>query len=98
MGFELAECGRLIKGYGATNERGKDNLLHVLDHLATAAPFETPVLRAAAIRAARIAALADDAGKALDQALLSHGAPSRPVKEQPIRWVRARPARAPGSS
>jgi indolepyruvate ferredoxin oxidoreductase, beta subunit len=98
LGLELAECGRLIKGYGATNERGKENLLHVLDHLATSAPFETPAQRAAAIRAARVAALADDAGKAFDQALLSHGAPSRPLKEQPIRWVRARPARTPGSS
>ena len=28
LGRELAECGRLIKGYGATNERGKQNLLH----------------------------------------------------------------------
>ena len=92
LGLELAECGRLIKGYGSTNERGKENLLHVLDHLATAAPFATPQLRADAIRAARLAALADDSGKALDSTLLSHGAPGRPVKEQPIRWVRARPA------
>jgi indolepyruvate ferredoxin oxidoreductase, beta subunit len=100
LGLELAECGRLIKGYGSTNERGKDNLLHVLSHLATEAPFETPALRAAAVRAARLAALADDAGTALDKALLAHGAPGRPVKEQPIRWVRTRPARAPsqGSS
>ena len=36
LGHEIALCGRLIKGYGATNERGKENLLHVLDHLATA--------------------------------------------------------------
>ena len=34
LGHEIALCGRLIKGYGATNERGKVNLLHVLDHLA----------------------------------------------------------------
>jgi indolepyruvate ferredoxin oxidoreductase beta subunit len=102
LGLELAECGRLIKGYGTTNERGKENLLHVLDHLAAsataAAPFATPELRATAIRTARLAALADEGGKALDKALLAHGAPSRPVKEQPIRWVRARPARTPGSS
>ncbi|MBC7379728.1 MAG: indolepyruvate oxidoreductase subunit beta family protein, partial [Burkholderiaceae bacterium] len=26
LGHEVALCGRLIKGYGATNERGKDNL------------------------------------------------------------------------
>ena len=98
LGLELAECGRLIKGYGTTNERGKENLLHVLDHLGAAAPFESAALRAAAVRAARLAALADDAGQALDQSLRAHGAPSRPVKEQPIRWVRARPAKTPGSS
>jgi indolepyruvate ferredoxin oxidoreductase beta subunit len=98
LGLEMAECGRLIKGYGTTNERGKDNLLHVLDHLAVHAPFATAEQRAEAIRSARLAALADEGGKALDKALLAHGAPSRPVKEQPIRWVRARPARTPGSS
>lgn len=92
LGHEIAECGRLIKGYGSTNERGKDNLLHVLDHLATAASFETPEQRAAAIGAARAAALADDAGKALDQALVQHGAPPRPVRAQPIRWYKRRPA------
>jgi indolepyruvate ferredoxin oxidoreductase beta subunit len=87
-GHELAQCGRLIKGYGSTNERGKDNLLHVVEHLATAGHFATDEARAAAIAAARSAALADDAGKTLDQTLLQHGVPSRPVKPQPIRWVR----------
>jgi len=91
LGRELAECGRLIKGYGATNERGKENLLHVVEHLAGAAPFDTPAARSAAVNAARRAALADDAGKALDQALLQHGAPPRPGREQPVRWVRQRP-------
>jgi indolepyruvate ferredoxin oxidoreductase beta subunit len=91
LGRELAECGRLIKGYGATNERGKENLLHVIEHLAGAAPFDTPAARTAAIAAARRAALADDAGKALDQALLQHGAPPRLVREQPVLWVRQRP-------
>ena len=43
---------------------------------------------AEAVAAAREAALADDAGKALDAALVQHGAPARPVKEQPIRFVR----------
>ena len=73
-----------IKGYGSTNERGKENLLHVLQHLA-----HGPVAGAAgAIAAARTAALADDAGKSLDATLLQHGAPARPVKAQPIRWLR----------
>lgn len=84
LGHEIALCGRLIKGYGTTNERGKDNLLHVLDHLAGGAPERA----AQAIAAARDAALADEAGKALDAALVQHGAPPRALKPQPIRWVR----------
>jgi indolepyruvate ferredoxin oxidoreductase beta subunit len=92
LGLEIARCARLIKGYGATNERGKENLLHVLDHLALDGTRGTADERAAMIRAAREAALADDAGQALDLTLLRHGAPARPVKEQPIRFVRVRPA------
>ena len=93
LGLELAECGRLIKGYGATNERGKDTLQHVLDHLAVAAPFASHGERAAAIRAAREAALADGSGQALDTALATHGAQPRPVAAHPIRWVARRPGR-----
>lgn len=85
LGHEIALCGRLIKGYGSTNERGKENLLHVLEHLAHGG---IPAEAAAAVRTAREAALADDAGKALDAALVQHGAPPRPVKAVPIRWVR----------
>lgn len=84
LGHEIALCGRLIKGYGATNERGKENLLHVLDHLAHG-PVETA---AAAVAAAREAALADEGGKAFDAALVRHGAPPRALKAQPIRWAR----------
>lgn len=82
LGLELARCGRLVKGYGSTNERGKHNLLHIVDHLHTAA----------AVRAAREAALADDAGRGLDQTLLAHGAPARSPREQTIRWYKRRPA------
>ncbi len=85
LGHEIALCGRLIKGYGATNERGKENLLHVIDHLAQGSDTRAA---AQAIAASREAALADDAGKALDAALVQHGAPARPVKEHPIRFVR----------
>jgi indolepyruvate ferredoxin oxidoreductase beta subunit len=89
LGHELAQCGRLIKGYGSTNERGKENLLHIVDHLATRpAP---PAERAAAVRAAREAALADEGGRALDRALVAHGAPPRPPKPQPVRFYRRRP-------
>jgi indolepyruvate ferredoxin oxidoreductase beta subunit len=34
LGLEIAKAGRLIKGYGTTNERAKDNLLHIVDVLA----------------------------------------------------------------
>jgi indolepyruvate ferredoxin oxidoreductase, beta subunit len=85
LGHEIALCGRLIKGYGSTNERGKDNLLHVLTHLTKGVDTQQA---ATAVKDARSAALADDAGKALDTALVQHGAPARPVKEQPIRFVR----------
>ena len=88
LGREIALCGRLIKGYGTTNERGKDNLLHVLDHMASSGEFSSAQVRADAIRAARLAALEDEGGKALDQALVKHGALARPVKAQPVMWVK----------
>lgn len=88
VGHEIAQCGRLIKGYGSTNERGKDNLLHVLNHLAQASHFAHESQRADAISAARSAALTDEAGKALDLVLAQHGAPARPIQPQPIRWMK----------
>ena len=94
LGHELALCGRLIKGYGSTNERGKANLLHVVDHLAAPTPSRRSALRAEAIAAARTAALADEAGTALDKVLVEHGAPTRPPAESPIRFVRRTPAAA----
>ncbi|HKB52777.1 MAG TPA: DUF6537 domain-containing protein [Ramlibacter sp.] len=93
LGHEIALCGRLIKGYGATNERGKENLLHVLDHLARK---PDAVVAAHAIAAARTAALADDAGQALDAELVKQGAPPRPIKAVPIHFVRR--ARSPGKA
>ena len=94
LGHEIALCGRLIKGYGATNERGKQNLLHVLDHLARG---PDAAAGARAIAAAREAALADEAGQALDAALIQHGAPPRPIAAQPIRWMRKPKAQSPPS-
>ena len=94
LGLEVALCGRLIKGYGSTNERGKANLLHIIDHLAHPQAGSPAAGRADAVRAARLAALADEAGTALDRTLARHGAPPRPVPEAPIRFVR-RPRPAP---
>ncbi|MGJ7605110.1 indolepyruvate oxidoreductase subunit beta family protein [Variovorax sp. LT1R20] len=93
LGHELALCGRLIKGYGSTNERGKHNLLHVIDALAANPALPVPA-RAEAIAAAREAALADEGGKALDAALVRHGAAPRPVVAQPVRWMKRPPPKA----
>ena len=90
LAHEIALCGRLVKGYGATNERGKGNLLHILSHLAGGNGVRNVAERTQAIREAREAALADDAGAALDSAFAAHGAPPRPVKAQPIRWIKSR--------
>ena len=80
QGFELALCARLVKGYGATNERAKENLRHVIEHLSGSDAID--------IRRARTAALADEAGTALDQALRQAGVPPRPVKPVPVKWIR----------
>ncbi len=93
VAFEIAQCGRLIKGYGATNERGKDNLRHILDHLAVVPMEGGAAARASAIRKAREAALTDEGGKALDEAFIAHGAPPRPIRAQPILWAKAGQAR-----
>ena len=92
LGHELALCGRLIKGYGSTNERGKRNLSHIIEQLAGRIGMSTAV-RAEAVRQAREAALADDAGAALDATLVRHGAAPRPIVARPIVWAR-KPARA----
>ncbi|WP_310449854.1 indolepyruvate oxidoreductase subunit beta family protein [Sulfuritalea sp.] len=84
-GFELALCARLVKGYGATNERAKDNLRHIVEHLAHK--------DAADIGRARTAALADEAGSGLDQVLLQTGAPQRAVKPVPVRWFKRQASR-----
>ncbi|KPK35253.1 MAG: indolepyruvate oxidoreductase [Betaproteobacteria bacterium SG8_40] len=94
VGFEIAACARLIKGYGSTNERGKENLLHVLAHLIDIR-FDSVQARADAIRSARESAMCDDSGKALDRALVNAGAPARPAKAQPVIWVK-KPRRTAG--
>jgi indolepyruvate ferredoxin oxidoreductase beta subunit len=88
LGLELARCGQLIKGYGSTNERGKDNLLHILRHVCGPASAVPLAEQAQAVARIRQAALQDEAGQALDQALRQHGAPARPVKEQPVLWMK----------
>ena len=88
LGLEVARCGQLIKGYGSTNERGKDNLIHIITHAAQ--PRDDLALPHQVQNIARIrqAALQDEAGKSLDAALMQSGAPARPVVAQPIRWMK----------
>jgi indolepyruvate ferredoxin oxidoreductase beta subunit len=69
LALEVAECARLIKGYGETHRRGKANFLAILDALVENPATATPREQAAAIRKAREAALADPEGKHLGQAL-----------------------------
>ena len=89
LGLELALCGRLIKGYGSTNERAKRNLQHLLHHLAPSSVNPSAAWRAQAVRQAREAALSDEAGATLDQQLQSLGVAKRAPVEQPIRFVRS---------
>ena len=69
LALEVAECARLIKGYGETHRRGKANFLAIVDALVENPPTRDPAAQAAAIRKAREAALADPEGKHLGQAL-----------------------------
>lgn len=92
LGLEIARCGRLVKGYGSTNERGKERLLHVVRHVAVA-PGVDAERRAAAVRALREAALAEASPHAFDAALAAHGAPAREPRPQPVRWFRRQPRR-----
>jgi indolepyruvate ferredoxin oxidoreductase beta subunit len=94
LGLELALCGRLIKGYGSTNERAKRNLHHLLHQLAPSSVNPSAAWRASAIRQAREAALSDEAGTRLDQQLQSLGVAKRPVPEQPLRFIRSAARRA----
>jgi len=98
VGYEVALAGRLVKGYGDTNLRGKRNLEHILEHVASAHASGTAGSRAHAIREAREAALADESGRKLDATLVRHGAPARPVVAKPVVWMkRPAPAARPSS-
>ena len=69
LAWEVAECARLIKGYGETHRRGRGNFLAIADALIENPPTASPLEQAQAIRKAREAALADPEGKALGATL-----------------------------
>ena len=70
LALEIAECQQLVKGYGETHERGTSNLGRIL-HKAQA--LQGSAGAAAEIAKLRAAALADDEGIALSQALNAAG-------------------------
>jgi indolepyruvate ferredoxin oxidoreductase beta subunit len=69
LAFEVAECARLIKGYGETHRRGKGNFLAIADALIDNPATADAAEQANAIRKAREAALADPEGQALGKQL-----------------------------
>lgn len=92
LALEIALCGRLIKGYGDTNRRAKANMLRILDTLIEGGVLSDEKARAAAVRRARDAALADPEGLKLEDSLSAHGVVPLPPKPKPIRFMH-RPAK-----
>jgi indolepyruvate ferredoxin oxidoreductase beta subunit len=83
LAAEVAQLGRLIKGYGDTHRRGRDNFLRIMTTL-----VETGTGDAAAVRTARTAALADPEGNKLESSLASLGIAPLPPKAKPIRFMK----------
>jgi indolepyruvate ferredoxin oxidoreductase beta subunit len=91
LGLEIALCGRLIKGYGETHRRAKANFLRILDTIGMGGNFGSDAERAAAIRKAREAALADPEGRKLEQSLETVGITPLPPKAKPLQFFRRPP-------
>jgi len=77
LAMEVAECARLIKGYGETHRRGTGNFNAIMDALVENPATTDPAAQAKAIHKAREAALADPEGKALGGAL-----------GKPVTWLK----------
>jgi indolepyruvate ferredoxin oxidoreductase beta subunit len=78
LALEIAECARIVKGYGDTHRRGRANFLAIMDALVENPATADPVEQAKAIAKAREAALADPEGKALGGAL-----------GKPVTWLKS---------
>jgi indolepyruvate ferredoxin oxidoreductase beta subunit len=77
LAIEIAECARLIKGYGDTHKRGADNYRAIVAQvIEPALAGQVPVRQAAdAIASARTAALLDPEGEALAKCLAALSSP-----------------------
>ena len=80
LAFEVAQCARLVKGYGDTHHRGWSNFERIMATVVEGEPQLTPADRAAAIRKARLAALSDAEGKALAKEI---------GNAKPVVWLKA---------
>jgi indolepyruvate ferredoxin oxidoreductase beta subunit len=80
LALEVAECARLIKGYGDTHKRGSDNYRQIEAHVIRGAlAGQIPPHQAAdAIASARTAALVDPEGESLARCLGAIGTPGLP--------------------
>ncbi|MCL4801574.1 MAG: indolepyruvate oxidoreductase subunit beta family protein [Burkholderiales bacterium] len=87
LALEVAECARLVKGYGDTHRRGWGNFERILATLVEGQPELSPADRAAAIRKARLAALADPEGKALGKEI---------GEAKPVVWLTPKKAELMG--
>jgi indolepyruvate ferredoxin oxidoreductase beta subunit len=77
LAIEIAECARLIKGYGDTHKRGSDNYRAIVSQVIEPALSGQIPLRQAtdAIASARTAALLDPEGEALSKCLAALSSP-----------------------
>jgi indolepyruvate ferredoxin oxidoreductase, alpha subunit len=78
LAVEIAECARLIKGYGDTHKRGSDNYRRIVAQvIEPALDGQLPVRQAIdAIASARTAALLDPEGEALSKCLAELSMPA----------------------
>lgn len=79
---EIAECARLIKGYGDTHKRGVGNYRRITDQVIAPALAGRMAPRAAAdaVANARVAALADPDGETLSRTLAAIASASPPLR------------------
>ena len=88
LALEIALCGRLIKGYGDTNRRGKANFLRIFDTLVEGKAVADASALTVAVRAAREAALSDAEGRSLEKTLAGQGIAPLPPKPRPMQFMR----------
>jgi indolepyruvate ferredoxin oxidoreductase beta subunit len=69
LALEVAECARLIKGYGETHRRGTSSYARIVEAVIEPALRRGDMAAADAVAKARTAALADPEGESLDKVI-----------------------------